>query len=1019
MVERQPCSYNIVWVRYEGDFGLWWPGVEIGTAEESDFVLKGLRDSMHAQGKAVPQGGGSLFLLLHAEKIIEGSNSRPFSRFNGRKQNCKGAPERIIKDLNQVVEKVMRLLKNSTRKWGRGAAGFQSFKESCTPGTPADITCGSECRTSPTASTTPDACCGWSDSSQSEGEQSPSSNSAEIEHCSAQPASQQGMFHTDVFLQRSQLPPQVHPSSGRPNQSDSASLNDILDEKSMRTRGRAAADPICLSQGRLTRRPTHGDQVIQAGTKRLREDQQEEAEGPARSGRTLLDVEAQKIKETTTSSDAPGWSGMQQLKKLRRPLDGLSQMPSLEDGKTDLRLYQGGENDTGGSSAREREQQEGIQGESLDEVLELQAVNITGEEGFAELFPKLKEVGWRWGPQVSQLDSRWTVLKPGAQAKTSILGVDRFMKAGVVHYVQKLLGQSCDGQVLDDEGEWCKPEQYTGPSENNARGETRLGRPRNVAALDRAEAGQTPAKDPSCSPCRGGRVRKRATPEGISAKPISNPERGSRERNLDGVNETNMEEELCAHNKEETGLLQDHESQEARKLNQALEALHPHRTPGPLRQRTAEIQKILDIVTCSVKEAIGGSVYLCGCPGTGKTQSMAHVQAHLAEAAQEENFPPPIFHTLKGTSFTEPTAMYSALWQVVAGNEPAPSHRIEKLLGSKLTRTSKPSRASPMIVLVVDEIDLLLSQDRQVLLKLFDWAHGPKSRLQVTLQSHFFEAILFHSFALILVYSPFVFKVLVGIANSIEFDVHFVDRHHLFERKPEKVLFRAYSPKELNEILTERVGGIVEAGAINFCSKKVAASSGDARRAISLCREAVSLAKEEWDTKECDGVSAKVGGEQEIISAQQGPALVTIAHMAKAVRAGNMSNYEDVISSLAPQAQVVLCVAAAMVGGPTEENEMSRGRSTDRVEPLEQGRLHERCKLLWSKSRLGGVLSQIEFSALVDNLSAQGLLGVKCKQRSRTVGRARRLTLQIEFTDVQAALGDQPFFRIATAQSIR
>lgn len=68
---------------------------------------------------------------------------------------------------------------------------------------------------------------------------------------------------------------------------------------------------------------------------------------------------------------------------------------------------------------------------------------------------------------------------------------------------------------------------------------------------------------------------------------------------------------------------------EAQALQTALEALHPSKAPDVLTQRVAEFTQVLQFVKRSVTEPSGGSLYLCGCPGTGKTQTMAHVQAEM------------------------------------------------------------------------------------------------------------------------------------------------------------------------------------------------------------------------------------------------------------------------------------------------------------------------------------------------------------------------------------------------------
>ncbi|CAN0138313.1 unnamed protein product, partial [Ectocarpus sp. 12 AP-2014] len=117
-----------------------------------------------------------------------------------------------------------------------------------------------------------------------------------------------------------------------------------------------------------------------------------------------------------------------------------------------------------------------------------------------------------------------------------------------------------------------------------------------------------------------------------------------------------------------------------------------------------------------------------------------------------------------------------------------------------------------MLVVVLDEIDQLMTENRQVLRKLFQWADAPKSRL-----------------------------VLVGLANSLDFNISFSG----LKKAPQRLLFQSYTPEDLASILTERVGSTVHPSAIQFCAKKAAATTGDARRALNTCREAVVLADQE------------------------------------------------------------------------------------------------------------------------------------------------------------------------------
>lgn len=244
----------------------------------------------------------------------------------------------------------------------------------------------------------------------------------------------------------------------------------------------------------------------------------------------------------------------------------------------------------------------------------------------------------------------------------------------------------------------------------------------------------------------------------------------------------------------------------------------------------------------------------------------------------------------------------------------------------------------------------------------------------------------------------------MGLANSLDFDVNF---SHL-EKAPQRLLFQSYTPEDLASILTERVGATVHRSAIQFCAKKAAATTGDARRAINMCREAVVLAKQELQTKLGDTAS-----EEERLQVGTGNEndLVTISHMAKAVAAGNAGKYSAAIAGLSFHAKVVLAVAAAAVGdGPDRRG--GSGSNAGKCSRLSQGDLHEKCMGAWRRLKTGEVPGQLEFTGIIDILAASGLVALKSKRQ--TGGRARELVLRIEFADLAAALEDQPFFKTVT-----
>lgn len=246
--------------------------------------------------------------------------------------------------------------------------------------------------------------------------------------------------------------------------------------------------------------------------------------------------------------------------------------------------------------------------------------------------------------------------------------------------------------------------------------------------------------------------------------------------------------------------------------------------------------------------------------------------------------------------------------------------------------------------------------------------------------------------------------MLVGIANSMEFDIGFSD----LKRPPAKVLFPAYSPSNLVDILTERVGNSVAKGAIELCSRKVAATHGDARRAINICREAVVIALRDLSDK-----LEALSDEEKAQLVATATGVVSIRHMSMALAGARVSRYKDAIAALSVQAQIVLCVATAVVSNDSNRQDgQGVGTRPEKCSRLTQGDLQDKCYSVWSKLRTGEGPSQVDFSGTIDMLAAQGLM--RLKGNRSTHGRARQLEVPIELSDVEAALGTQPFYTTAT-----
>ncbi|NWR78950.1 CDC6 protein, partial [Centropus unirufus] len=245
-------------------------------------------------------------------------------------------------------------------------------------------------------------------------------------------------------------------------------------------------------------------------------------------------------------------------------------------------------------------------------------------------------------------------------------------------------------------------------------------------------------------------------------------------------------------------------------VKRVLHAAVPDRLHGREKE-TGIIRQFLQDHVCGHQP---GSLYISGAPGTGKTACMSHILLECKnELARSKTI------VLNCMSLSSPQGVFPAVAQqlglpVATGREG--QQRLEKQLTAR----------GPMVLLVLDELDQLESKGQDVLYTLFEWPQLPGSRL-----------------------------VLVGLANALDLTHRSLARLHTCPRGgPQLLHFAPYTREQLTAILQERLAQvaadpILDAAALQFCARKVSAVSGDARKALDVCRRAVEVVELEVRTQ--------------------------------------------------------------------------------------------------------------------------------------------------------------------------
>lgn len=175
-----------------------------------------------------------------------------------------------------------------------------------------------------------------------------------------------------------------------------------------------------------------------------------------------------------------------------------------------------------------------------------------------------------------------------------------------------------------------------------------------------------------------------------------------------------------------------------------------------------------------------------------------------------------IFVEINGMKITDPHQSYSLLWEALKGERVSPSHA----LGLLEREFDHPSPRRVPCVVLMDELDQLVTKDQSVMYNFFNWPGLRHSRL-----------------------------IVLAVANTMDLPERTLSNKISSRLGLTRITFPGYTHEQLQAIISSRLshvpGQVVEPDAIQFASRKVAAVSGDARRALDICRRAVEIAETE------------------------------------------------------------------------------------------------------------------------------------------------------------------------------
>ncbi|KAK6466005.1 origin recognition complex subunit 1 [Scheffersomyces coipomensis] len=253
--------------------------------------------------------------------------------------------------------------------------------------------------------------------------------------------------------------------------------------------------------------------------------------------------------------------------------------------------------------------------------------------------------------------------------------------------------------------------------------------------------------------------------------------------------------------------------------------LHASHRIASLPGREDEYASLYLNLESAIQEETGCCIYVSGTPGVGKTATVREVIAQLEDSTKAGDVKEFDYLEINGLKLLSPNVAYEVLWQKISGLKVSASNAsilLEKYFSEKGDR--KP------LVILMDELDQIVTKKQNVMYNFFNWPTYANSKL-----------------------------IVIAIANTMDLPERILSNKISSRLGLRRIQFIGYTYEQLGHIIKHRLSEsqkvnrmkvVVKEDAISFASRKIASVSGDARRALTICRRGVEIAEYDFLRKE-------------------------------------------------------------------------------------------------------------------------------------------------------------------------
>lgn len=249
---------------------------------------------------------------------------------------------------------------------------------------------------------------------------------------------------------------------------------------------------------------------------------------------------------------------------------------------------------------------------------------------------------------------------------------------------------------------------------------------------------------------------------------------------------------------------------------------------GQLVGREDEREKLESFMGRLKSATPSGCLYVSGPPGTGKSAMVQHTTKEVAGQTGVT------YAYINCMSIKSSKDLYTTLLEeLTSDGSTANESDAMATLQDIFIQKKKKKKSTPAYLVILDEIDHILTMGLESLYRMFEWSLQGSSRL-----------------------------ALIGIANALDLTDRFLPRLKAKNMKPDLLPFLPYTAPQVKNVIITRLKSLlptdtkqpdyvpfIHPAAIELCSRKVASQTGDLRKAFEICRRALDIIENETKGK--------------------------------------------------------------------------------------------------------------------------------------------------------------------------